>query len=272
MLNVKILVVQVMILLISHSLVMPAVAKAKETGTIQIFSEEEDVYIYLDGYMKGKNSVIKDGIQVGDHYVKATKGKKDGPAIFTSVVRVNKGEVETVVIPANLPSTTTLPATTTTILFNPRLSMTAEAVTASASQAATSSPAATAETGPKLRADLPVKVIEITASMVKEKNLDVIDGLYVNSSSLEALKPGDIIVTISSIEVKSFDIYHKFIDTVKVGDRVSLEVVRQNKNRDKIEVELIAAPSKEAVVIVPAKTETPSVEAPKVEPPRNRWF
>lgn len=100
----RIILISITILVVGY-LLFTLGAKILETGTLQVFSEEEDVYIYINGYLKGKNSVIKRDIQIGEHYVKAVKGKKDGPTIFSSVVRVKKDEVKTVVVPKIEPTT-----------------------------------------------------------------------------------------------------------------------------------------------------------------------
>lgn len=111
---------QALIIVFAVSLLaLPVVAaKGPATGALQVFSEKEEVYIYLDGYLKGKNEFIKKDVQVGEHYIKGVQGKKDGPLVFSRIVIVKEGEVRTVVIPANEAQTPVPTTTTTTIATN----------------------------------------------------------------------------------------------------------------------------------------------------------
>lgn len=93
-------------------------AKPKATGTLQVFSELDNVYIYLDGSLKGEDSFIKDGIQVGEHYVKVVK-KETKEILFSKIVEIKKNEVKTILVTASKPPETLPPpvtSTTSTIL------------------------------------------------------------------------------------------------------------------------------------------------------------
>ncbi|HPQ08935.1 MAG TPA: hypothetical protein PK995_06870 [Bacteroidia bacterium] len=66
-----------------------------KTGSIKVFSELNNVQIYLDEAYKGKDISFIDSVPVGTHYLKAVK---DNVIIYSDLVNVNQNSVTTVLI------------------------------------------------------------------------------------------------------------------------------------------------------------------------------
>jgi len=225
-----------------------SVFAAGTPSTLQVFSEDEDVYIYIDGYLKGKNSGIKKDIQAGEHYIKAVKGKKDGPMIFSRVVEIKKGEIKTIVIPAGGQS-----VSTTTVSTVPSTIPSTTPSTAELSTSTTIAPAAVP--------DLPIKVMDMDPMMMKEKNLTA--GVYVIESSIDAIQPGDIVLSIDSNPLKDLNFYRRFLSFLQVGDAVMLEVLKKDGEKRTMKVQVLGAGKEKA--ILPSTAEALAKESPSQE-------
>lgn len=68
---------------------------ASNTGTIKIFSEVKGIEIFIDEQSKGMDMAVLNDIEVGSHYVKATK---NGVTIFSELVNVNANATTTMLI------------------------------------------------------------------------------------------------------------------------------------------------------------------------------
>jgi Do/DeqQ family serine protease len=85
------------------------------------------------------------------------------------------------------------------------------------------------------RGYLGIHIRGVDGSLVKEKNLDVTQGVYVdsvaeNSSAFAAgIKPGDVILEVNEIEVKTGPELQEIIARHRPGDEVKMKVNRQGK-------------------------------------------
>jgi len=85
------------------------------------------------------------------------------------------------------------------------------------------------------RAVLGVSMKEITSEIAKEKNLKTMEGAFVdavveNSAAEKAgVKKGDIIIKVEEVEIKSSSQLQEQIGRYSPGDKVSLTVLRDNK-------------------------------------------
>ncbi len=89
-------------ILITFIMIFPSIAlgaqsfmPAEKTGKLYIYSEIDNVKIYVDNTFKAKNFVEIENIQAGTHYVKVMKNNK---IILKEVATVKEGEVTTVII------------------------------------------------------------------------------------------------------------------------------------------------------------------------------
>ncbi|MFC1511266.1 hypothetical protein ACFL5U_02655 [Candidatus Margulisiibacteriota bacterium] len=206
---------------------LAALAATQATGTLQVFSEEEEVYIYINGYLKGKNSVIRKDIQVGQHYIKGVKGKKDGPIVFSKVVSIKKDEVNTVVIPAG-----GQPAPKVVAPASPK-AVPAEAKSATPAAAAVPKK----EKAVKKKPGLPIKVMDMDPMVAKEKGLSA--GVYVTKSNIHEIDQGDIVISMDKNPIKDAKFYNKFLGFLQVGDNVLLEVLSKEGKEKKVKVKVI---------------------------------
>ncbi len=88
------------------------------------------------------------------------------------------------------------------------------------------------------RALLGVIINDINADFAKEKNIDVLEGVYVadvneHSGAADAgIEKGDIITHANGIKVKSVSELQEQIGRFRPGDKVKIEVIRNNKNKE----------------------------------------
>lgn len=93
------------------------------------------------------------------------------------------------------------------------------------------------------RALLGVSIIEMNADFAKEKDIDFINGIYIESindrsSAMEAgLKRGDIIIAVDGIETYTTSKLQEQISLHHPGDKVIITIIRNGKEKD-IEVTL----------------------------------
>lgn len=78
----------------------PACSAAEmKFGSLNIFSKVSGTNIYVDGELKGKDSVQIKEIQAGTHFVKVTTGEVTAEAIIVAeIVEIKAGEVTTIYI------------------------------------------------------------------------------------------------------------------------------------------------------------------------------
>lgn len=93
------------------------------------------------------------------------------------------------------------------------------------------------------RAVLGVRMGDITSELAKEKNLKTMNGAYVdevieNSAAQKAgVKSGDVIVGVNGVAIKSSSQLQEQIGRYSPGDKIVVEVLRNNKS-EKLNVEL----------------------------------
>lgn len=93
------------------------------------------------------------------------------------------------------------------------------------------------EFGEVQRALIGVSISDITAEMAKERNIDVLKGVYVegladNGAGQEAgLKVGDIIIDVNGVKVNSVSELQEQVSMYSPGDKVKVEVLRNKSNK-----------------------------------------
>lgn len=93
------------------------------------------------------------------------------------------------------------------------------------------------------RAVLGVEIRDINGELAKEKNIKTFDGAYVakvveNSAADKAgVKAGDIITNVNGVAVKSVAQLQEQVGRYRPGDKIFIELLRDNKNQ-KLNVEL----------------------------------
>ena len=103
------------------------------------------------------------------------------------------------------------------------------------------------------RAILGITITDVTAHLAKEKDLKVVEGVYVNgfadrSSAREAgVEEGDVITAVNGIKVKTVSELQEQISRHRPGDKVVLDITRGNKTKQ-ITVELKNMQGSTAVV------------------------
>lgn len=76
-----------------------------------------------------------------------------------------------------------------------------------------------------------------TSEIVKEKNLKLDRGFYVNKvlpgsgAQFSGVLPGDIVIGANDKEVNTFEDLYNVVEFAKVGDRIKLKVVRNNREK-----------------------------------------
>lgn len=99
------------------------------------------------------------------------------------------------------------------------------------------------EYGAVQRALLGVTIIEMSAELAKEKDIDFVNGVYIESvndrsSAKEAgLKKGDIIIAIDNVQTHSSSKLQEQISLHHPGDKIIVTIIRDGKTKD-IEVVL----------------------------------
>lgn len=93
------------------------------------------------------------------------------------------------------------------------------------------------------RAILGVEIRDINGELAKEKNIKILDGVYVanvveNSAAEKAgVKSGDIITNVNGVAVKSVAQLQEQVGRYRPGDKIFIEILRDNK-KQKLNVEL----------------------------------
>jgi Do/DeqQ family serine protease len=106
------------------------------------------------------------------------------------------------------------------------------------------------------RALLGIVINDINADFAKEKNLNILEGVYVaeinhGSAAMEAgIQKGDIITHVNNVKVKSVSELQEQISRFSPGDKVSIQAIRENKNRG-FEVTLKNKKGDTALLIIP---------------------
>jgi len=91
------------------------------------------------------------------------------------------------------------------------------------------------EFGAVQRAIMGVSIADITAELAKEKNLDLLDGVYVSavnegSAAKDAgIETGDVITRINGVHVKSPAELQELVGRFRPGDKITVEVKRNGK-------------------------------------------
>ena len=73
---------------------LPAFAGPTEFGTLKVLAEETDSEIYVDGKLAGKDRVVIDKIEAGEHMVRVKKG---GEFYFSKLAEIKANEITSVI-------------------------------------------------------------------------------------------------------------------------------------------------------------------------------
>ncbi len=93
------------------------------------------------------------------------------------------------------------------------------------------------EYGTVQRAVLGIGYIELTPDLVREKSLNVQEGVYVGeiynrSSAMEAgIQEGDVIIAINGVKIKNGAMLTEQLAQYRPGDKIKVELVRGNDNK-----------------------------------------
>lgn len=93
------------------------------------------------------------------------------------------------------------------------------------------------------RAVLGVEIADINNELAKEKSLKIYEGAYVarvvegSAAEKAGVKAGDVITNVNGVEVKSVAQLQEQVGRYRPGDKISIEIVRDNK-KQRLQVEL----------------------------------
>lgn len=93
------------------------------------------------------------------------------------------------------------------------------------------------EFGEVQRALLGVQIVDISAELAEEENLEVLDGVYIavageSGAAAEAgIKKGDVVIDVNGSKVNSVSELQEQISRYRPGDKVSVDIVRNNKHK-----------------------------------------
>ncbi len=85
------------------------------------------------------------------------------------------------------------------------------------------------------RAVLGVEIRDITGDFAKEKNIKIFDGAYIanvlenSAAKIAGIKEGDIVTKINGVQVKSVAELQEQVGRYRPGDKIAVEVVRNDK-------------------------------------------
>lgn len=87
------------------------------------------------------------------------------------------------------------------------------------------------------RAVLGVQIRDISAELAEEKKLKTLDGAYVagvvdmSAAAIAGIKEGDVVVQVNAVQIKSSSELQEQIGRYRPGDKISLQVLRNDKTQ-----------------------------------------